>query len=154
MYTPQRVLNGKDFRPAPIRDDTASRVDSINRGAPLADIGLDVTTSGNRVEIHLRASVTASTQRADAYLALIEDGLETTVRAGENKGRTLKHDHVARALIGPFAVGPANALATRQSFDIQSNWRADRTSIVAFVEDTRTGETLQSLALLRCKSAG
>jgi hypothetical protein len=154
VYTPQRVLNGKDFRPAPIRDDTVARVDTLNRTVPLADVGLAMSTSGNRLEIDLRASVAAPAQRADVYLALVEDGLETVVRAGENRGRTLKHDHVVRTLLGPFPISPASPLATRQTFDVQSNWRAERTSVVAFVEDPRTGEILQSLALPRCKSAG
>jgi hypothetical protein len=40
----------------------------------------------------------ADQRRAQVYLALYENNLATVVKAGENKGLTLRHDFVVRSL--------------------------------------------------------
>ena len=41
------------------------------------------------------------------WLALYEDGLESRIDAGENKGLVLHHDRVVRALVGPWRMDAA-----------------------------------------------
>jgi hypothetical protein len=64
------------------------------------------------------------------------------VKAGENRGRTLRHDHVVRALFGPF---PAGRAAT-QALTLDSTWKTANLALTAFVEDG-AGEVLQVIRL-------
>ena len=84
VYTPQVVLNGRDLRawsgaalPRPAASDIA--------------IALERDAAGVRARI----SAPASSARALAgYWAVLEDGHVSRVKAGENAGETLAHDHV------------------------------------------------------------
>jgi len=81
VYTPQVVMNGRDLRNwsgASIARPAASKV------------ALSMKREGNTVT----ANIGAGSERLAGYWAVLEDGHSTRVRAGENSGETLKHDHV------------------------------------------------------------
>ena len=81
VYTPQVVMNGRDLRNwsgASIAPPPATRV------------ALSMKREGNTVT----ANVGAGGERLAGYWAVLEDGHSTHVRAGENNGEKLKHDHV------------------------------------------------------------
>ena len=65
--------------------------------------------SGDRLELALVSADGASLPAADVYFAVTEDGLSSTVRAGENRGKRLAHDHVVRAYAGPLPLDGARA---------------------------------------------
>ena len=46
----------------------------------------------------------ASRKSAVLWLAYADSGLVSDVKAGENRGVQLHHDHVVRSLHGPYAV--------------------------------------------------
>lgn len=87
VYTPQMVLGGADWRgwggganvPAP-----------RNANAP----ALHVVRDGDTLTATVDAA--AGSGSLGGYWAVLEDGIETKVRAGENAGRTLRHDGVVR----------------------------------------------------------
>ena len=81
VYTPQVVMNGRDLR------NWSSA--SIAR-PPASKVALSMKREGNTVT----ASVGAGGERMAGYWAVLEDGHSTRVKAGENSGETLKHDHV------------------------------------------------------------
>jgi hypothetical protein len=98
LYTPQMVVGGtEEFTGS---DDSRAH-DAVSRA--LARTG--GATLGARVRRNADGSLTVayeakgapSGSRVDA--ALVEDGLAVHVRAGENSGRTLRHDGVVRALV-------------------------------------------------------
>jgi hypothetical protein len=85
---------------------------------------------------------------AQLWLAQWLDDQRTVVRAGENRGATLRHDRVVRGLWGPW---PLAAQATAREVDVAplpGNW-----GLVAFVQDAR-GDTLQSLGLAGTECLG
>ena len=83
---------------------------------------------------------------AQLWLAQYLDGQSTEVRAGENKGVTLHHDHVVGKLWGPWPLEQAKNQAQQVSFEMPSSpW-----GLTAFVQDRR-GNTLQSLQLASAK---
>lgn len=91
---------------------------------------------------------------AQVYLALYQDGLSSQVRGGENRGVTLHHDRVVRALYGPW---PLAAMRWTHSVDVTPPRDASggRLGLTAFVQSGGDGDVLQalSLPLAMCSSA-
>jgi len=154
IYTPQRVLNGRDYRPPMTHDDTALRVAEINRAAPGAEISLRITGAIPKftIDLHVRATARADSVDADTYLAVIENGLESAVARGENRGKRLKHDFVVRTLLGPFPLGSSGAQELTKTLELAADVKPDRSVVIAFTENRRTGDVLQALALPMCES--
>ena len=77
-------------------------------------------------------------------LAYVDSRLTSDVRAGENRGTTLTHDHVVRA----FETRPLNATTASFSVRLPRPTEAGRhPTLVAFLQDAASGEILQALAL-------
>jgi hypothetical protein len=79
------------------------------------------------------------------YWVVVEDGHASQVRGGENRGETLRHDHVVR-LYRPLPAWPAGVpFSSRLSV---SRGEAAHPRRIAFVvEDARTRQPLQAAAL-------
>ncbi len=68
------------------------------------------------------------------------------VKAGENAGVRLTHDHVVRTLRGGWAVNPAGDATGALTLPLPAE-AGSATTVVAFVQNTETGDVLQALAL-------
>ena len=79
------------------------------------------------------------------YLALQENNLQSTVNAGENRGELLRHDYVVRQWLGPFKVGADGKISASHEIQLQPAWKQRDLNVVAFVQNSATGEILQSL---------
>ncbi|MFI4923127.1 MAG: DUF1223 domain-containing protein [Burkholderiales bacterium] len=154
IYTPQLVLNGRNYRRGILWDDTNERIKEINQQKPLADISLilSVPSAG---ELHVSGEIVVpgavERQNAQAYLALYENKLSNDVTAGENNGRTLHHDFVVRELLGPLPIDQQGNAWIQQTFNLKRGWKLQDSGVVAFVQNNRSGEVLQALALAACK---
>jgi len=83
------------------------------------------------------------------WLAYADSGLVSDIKAGENHGKRFVHDHVVRSLHGPFAVNAKGEAAT--SLAISTPAERGRTPVlVAFVQDAKNGDVLQTLTLPAC----
>jgi hypothetical protein len=153
VYTPQLLLNGADYRPGRIREDIADRVGVINQGKPAATIRLKIAASGGALASEGAAAVTDPAQRggARAYLALYENNLSTDIKAGENRGKRLRHDYVVRTLAGPFAIDSRGEIAFNHRFFLDPGWKTADLNLAAFVQNESTGDVLQALTLPYCK---
>jgi hypothetical protein len=80
VYTPGFVLDGREWRPS-------------GRIPPASDGGgvLEARVAGGRVLVRYA-------RPGDVYVARLGFGLSSSVRAGENSGRELRHDFVVRGL--------------------------------------------------------
>lgn len=74
---------------------------------------LDLGTSAPG-PLAVSADIIATGTAGEVWLAVYENNLEPQVRAGENRGTTLRHDYVVRRLIGPLAPHPKRRLTVRQ----------------------------------------
>lgn len=144
-YTPQLLLNGRDYRDTDAIDQQVAR---INREAPRADLALSANIRGTSVHIraHVQSSGAAASEPMDLYLALYENNLESAVQAGENRGRRLRHDYVVRTLIGPVAVQPDNTLRWEGQMTLAADWKRADLGLAAFVQSRRRGEVFQAAA--------
>jgi hypothetical protein len=144
VYTPQFVVDGRDWRgwyrgstlPPPGADAVALRLAVVSQ--PGASLQLELALAGD------------STRDWHAHFVLTQDGLVSAVRAGENRGATLRHDHVVRAWSGPHAAFPARATLTLPPDAVR-----EHAAVVAFVEDARSGRIGQvvRLPLASCPGA-
>ncbi|AOJ69389.1 MULTISPECIES: DUF1223 domain-containing protein [Burkholderia] len=161
VYTPEVAVAGRELRDW--RDASAFERRVVATAGEPARVGIALSAARRADALDVELSVTprAGAPRAlDAYLALYENGIESPVRAGENRGATLRHERVVRQWIGPLSFGPlastAGAVApldVRRTLPLPANLRAQdaaRYGVAAFVEDHATGDVLQALDLPLC----
>lgn len=155
IYTPQVRVQGQDFRRwSGGRFDDA--VAQINASPARAQIALSIVgRAAAEVEVEVSAGLLDAAAQSKAapyglYLAAYASRLTTQVEAGENEGRTLKHDHVAFGWRGPIALEPKGTVTQRHRLALPKLAVAGASGVVAFVQNTRTAEVLQALMLPTC----
>ncbi len=143
IYTPQIVLDGRDYRAwhssAAFRRDVAA---ITAQPAPFA----------MRVEARVEAGAIAVTVHgvdaipADATLtvAVFEDQLSSRVTRGENRGETLTHDRVVRGWSGALR-SPGTQRSVSARIELPADAVAANTGVAALVQ-SRDGAALQALA--------
>jgi hypothetical protein len=150
VYTPQVMLAGKDYR-GWSRGRFIEEVAAVNAKAARARIEIALEpAAGGAAALRATAAVPSAADREHAvlYAALYENGLSNRVSAGENRGATLTHDYVAREWWGPVALDAAgNATLSRTLARLPA-----KGGIAAFVQNRRTSEVLQALALAACQN--
>lgn len=151
IYTPQFLLNGKDFRPWRAQN-VSKEVADINRSKARAQLRIKLSQDAEQLRIMANADVSDATDRhsADAYIVVYENKLTRNVKAGENAGRTLTHNFVAREFVGPVRL-KSGGVKFDERLTIAKDWKAKDLGVVAFVQDRRNGDILQALALPVCQ---
>ncbi len=145
VYTPQFLKNGRDWRSA------GSPLDGMGETRPGANIVLELAAPGGG-SIAISGEVSAANVGAETYVALYENNLESQVRAGENSGKTLRHDYVVRRLIGPLAPDREGRVSLRRQIALEPGWKRADLGVAAFVQDKVTGEILQAVQRHACSS--
>jgi len=148
VYTPQVLLQGRDF--AWHSASPAAAVAGINARPARASIELDAAPLDGvvAVDVHVRVPEAADRAHASVAVALAQSGLASDVKSGENAGHRLVHDHVVRAWQSHLAVGAAGEL--RRRVELPLPVEPGPLQVVAWAEDTMSGEVLQALALDLC----
>ena len=145
VYTPQVVANGRDWRGWPKLPDTTTTASTT---ANASAVSLTLTRAGDTVTAQVTAQVKATgpaSTQLSGYWAVLEDQHVSKVRAGENAGETLRHDHVVR-LYKPV---PAWAAAQGSSSQLSVSRGAPEhpRRVVFVVTDGATQRPLQAVAL-------
>lgn len=137
VYTPQVIVDGADWRQWPRLPATGA-----------AEVDLQLTRDGATVTARIQRREGASIERMlSGYWTVLEDGHESRVRAGENAGVTLRHDHVVSAY-RPVGAWPAERAQQWRWQPPPAQAGSGHGRRVAFVVvDARTQKPLQALAL-------
>jgi hypothetical protein len=145
IYTPQMVVDGAT---AFVGSDIEAARRAIERAgaAPRGLVRLEVDASVKRRVI---VSVTTSDlpraesrdERSDVIVAIVEDGLSTDVKRGENKGRTLTHAAVVRELVTAGELS-ADGATIRAEIAVGQDWRREQLKVVAFVQERKSRRIL------------
>ena len=151
VYTPQFLLNGQDTRPLLSFSRFEHAVHAINGQAPDARLSLTQRRDGSRLTVNIAAKRSPG-DGLQVFVALIENGLETEVRAGENAGKKLRHDFVVRALKDPIDWTDKLELEATATFDLDHSWRESEMNVAAFVQNATNGNTAQALAAPLCRN--
>ncbi len=159
VYTPQFLVQGKDVPPgrrermSPQREGSPvlAQLDAAVTRPARATIALaiDPGPAGARVRATAMPLPASGPVTAELWLAYTESGLVTDVKAGENRGIRLAHDHVVRAWHGPFRADAQGAAAADVLFAPPAE-RGRHPAYVAVVLDARSGEVLQTLTSPGC----
>jgi hypothetical protein len=148
VYTPQVVLQGRDFRGWGTQafDAALARINAQPAKARLKLELLGARAQG--LEVEASAGLVEPHDDAVLYLAAYQSKLESRITAGENRGRILTHDYVVLEWLGPFAI--AGRLVERRTLPLLPGATAASSGAAAFVQNRRTGEVLQALLRSAC----
>ena len=153
LYTPHFFINGQEVQD---RGRVAGVIRTQSSKPAAADIRVQAVVQAPGA---LQIKVDASGARGDKpeaplalYAAVTESALVTQVKAGENSGSTLPHDHVVRHWVGPVAL-KGGAASLTQALALTPEQVRKGVNVAAFVQNTRTGEVLQAAATGVCKGA-
>jgi hypothetical protein len=143
VYTPQYMLNGKDYRRLRNLDEDVRHINSST-----AAYKLKLTAMPQAGSIIAELDVSSDDGDRDevvAYIAFYEHGLKSDVTDGENDGETLRHDFVVRELHGPYLIeqgsGGFNAEFALQDYNLPNS------GIIAYVQKLQSAEVLQAVSL-------
>lgn len=152
VYTPQVILQGRDFRgwATGAFEQEVARINALPAAARIA-LSLSAGRPGV-LEVQTTAEVLDPARNAGAalYLATYENKLRTEVRAGENRGKTLAHDFVVFEWQGPLALGADGKLRDRRALPLLPKANPAHSGVVAFVQNRASGEVLQALMRPAC----
>jgi hypothetical protein len=148
VYTPQVMLQGRDFRRWGTQafDEAVARINSQPAKARLKLSLLRVDERA--LEVEVTAELASPARDAALYLASYQSRLQNKVTAGENRGRILTHDHVVLEWLGPLEV--QNRRVERRTLPLLPDAAAANSGAAAFVQERRTGEVLQALLRSSC----
>lgn len=148
VYTPQVMLQGRDFRRWGTQafDEAVGRINSQPAKARLKLSLLRVDERA--LEVEVTAELAPPAGDVALYLASYQSRLQSKVTAGENRGRILTHDHVVLEWLGPLEV--ENRRVERRTLPLLPGAAAANSGAAAFVQERRTGAVLQALLRSSC----
>jgi len=136
-YTPQAIVNG---RQACVGSDERELRKLLADAAatPAGKVELTLHRDGSKLVTDITAAPPAGfTGNLDVALALVEDGLETEVKAGENAHRTLHDDFVVRRLERAFKLHGAEHHDS-VSLRLERGWKSEHMRVAVFLQDPET----------------
>ncbi|RPH42340.1 MAG: DUF1223 domain-containing protein [Burkholderiales bacterium] len=157
VYTPGVYLAGREWRGWDDPVALERRLAELQRRPAGARIAIAVDGPADAPVLKVSAALApgATARRPALYVALTRSGLQSAVDAGENRGATLRHDHVALRLDGPLALDAEGRAAYSAPLAATGGAPA-RFGVTAFVQDLADAGIVQawSMALpARCVRA-
>jgi len=148
-YTPEMVVDGEsqflgsDPREAALEIEKAAHETGT-------EVAITPAASDGKGAVRFNVSVgklepNGAGDNAEVWLAVTEDGLRSSVRGGENSGRTLTHVATLRTL---RKIGVANGNATPASFTgstevkLNSHWKHENLHVTVFVQRKKSRQVL------------
>ena len=138
-YTPQLLANGRDWRGAPT--------------LPVLDKPALVQVEARRLDAQRVAlqvlPLAGAPARLALWWALLEDGHVSAVRAGENQGVTLHHDHVVRQYgqLPAWSASAGQPAALAIDLAAAQKEGGPKARLLVVVTEASTGAPLQALQL-------
>jgi len=145
IYTPAFLVDGREARggAAVVRS-----IESANAQKAQARIAVRVVRrdDGGGIRAHIEVDNAApGVSHYHAHLAVYENGITRRIGAGENRGRTLRHDFVVRHWSAPIIIRRGVNRA-EVDVDIPGDWNASHLGLAVVVQNRRTFRTLQSVS--------
>jgi len=152
VYTPQVMFDGRDARAISLGTVLREGVRAASQQPARATLQLASQLAGDTLAISVLAAVPDGALRRESSLFIVvtEDNLQSSVTAGENRGVALRHDHVARTLIGPIPLHADGNLEITRKISLPREWKHADLQVAAFVQRGGNGEILQALAAPTC----
>ncbi|MHB8413529.1 MAG: DUF1223 domain-containing protein [Candidatus Acidiferrales bacterium] len=144
-YTPEMVVNGQSQFVGSNAREAVAAIEKAAHG-----VETNVTIGGGKIVGKDWEDFTVSVGKlagnpgndvAEVWLAVVEDGLHSSVTRGENAGHVLYHAAVVRSLhkIGVAkAKGGAASFAGNARVKFKSNWNRENLRVVVFVQEKKS----------------
>jgi len=144
-YTPQMVVDGRAQFIGSSERDAAMEI-----GKAARSVQTDVTIASSKTDPKGSQEFSVAVGKlvantpgdvAEVWLAVTEDGLESSVNRGENSGQRLHHAATLRSL---RKIGVADPNKTPSSFTgdprlkLDSHWNAEKLRVVVFVQEKKS----------------
>lgn len=153
-FTPQMVVDGEQQFVGSSEGDAAREIENAARRVE-TDVAIGSGTAGAKGEWQFTVTVgtlgeNAKRDVAEVWLAVTEDGLQSSVSRGENSGHLLHHAATLRSLHKIGVADPNKAAASftadpHVKFD--SHWNQDNLRVVVFVQEKKNREILGAASL-------
>ena len=147
VYTPQVVVHGQYQY---VGSDWRGIREGIQKAArePKALVALSMT-SGQTIRLVV-GKLPPGSHESDLLLAVTEGGNGTTVYAGENSGRTLRHAAVVRSITSLGRLDPKypGEYSAEARLNLRPEWNRQYLKLVLFVQD-RTNRRILGAATAR-----
>lgn len=127
VYTPQLVIDGSEQF---VGSDAGPIQAAISRAASRPKMPVHIV-SAQREGSEVVVVVSAEGGAGDVWIALADDRDESSVRRGENSGRTLAHVAVVRSLVRAGTTAPSEAFEKVVRLPFAAGMKPER--IVAFI---------------------
>ena len=132
-YTPQMVVDGAaEF----VGSDGPRALKAIAEAARRPKASVSLTCQANPLRLQVR--IDKVQEDADVLLAIAENGLESNVSRGENRGLRMGHDGVTRRMAVIGRVRKQQPFAAEPKIAIENDWRPENLSAVVFLQDRST----------------
>ncbi len=139
VYTPQMVVNGRWEGVGSNRAEISKLLERARSEAARAELVVSAELVADRLVVavgtHLRESEVGP-ESLGLWVAIVENDLVTAVGRGENASKTLRNDRVVRHLEKAGGSGRPVGAGTSLEIALESGWRRDRLSVVAFLQGT------------------
>lgn len=138
-YTPQFIIDGS----TELRLKNSAEVDQVFRAAaaapkiPVSLASLKVE-SGSSANLSGRIEVDGNSEqrKADVYLAIALDRIETKVLRGENRGKNLTHVAVVEYLAKVGALKPGQQFSQEFRVPLKGELAANTARVIVFVQES------------------
>lgn len=141
VYTPQMIVNGAVGFVGSDKSRANKEIDkALQRPAPV-EVVADASASGvDSIRVKARVEMEVELLHRDWQIvaAVVERGLSQKPDRGENKGRTLEHDHVVRGFDSVALEGDGATIEIVVPGDVDR----EHASIIVYVQDTHTRKIL------------
>ncbi len=130
IYTPQMVVDGQtEF----VGGNLGTAQKAISDAAKINKANIEISSANDQLKVKI--SDVPAHDDAYIWLAIAEDNLKTSVKRGENGGKTLDHSSVVRELklLGSLAAAD-KTFETASALQFSSNWKKENLKFVVFVQ--------------------
>lgn len=139
LYTPQMVVSGTTEFTGSDGDRARREIKDALEKPVSAPVTLEVKRGeGGAIVVRYSVMLPESVDmvsNASLHVALVEDGLASEVKKGENAGKTLQHDAVVRAFT---TVKPGNVVHGTIEMKPPEDLKPENASVIAFVQHGKT----------------
>jgi len=134
IYTPQMVVDGQTQF---VGSNLGTAQKAISEAAKTSKTNIEFSVTEDKLKVKI--SDLPAGENSYVWLAIAEDDLKTSVKRGENSGKTLDHVSVVREmkLLGNLA-STDKTFETEVAFKLSPDWKKENVKFVAFVQGEKT----------------
>jgi hypothetical protein len=134
VYTPQMVVNGTAEFVGSRKAEAQQHVEAGLRESPTEPLTLSLLSVEPGKALEIAYAFPKTEDNLVLHCALVEKGLSSEVRAGENKGKKLVHENVVRYFQS------VEIPAAKGTLTIAQELHKGHFEVIAYLQNTRTGK--------------